>query len=114
MRHLAVGQPCPIDAVPVSRSHCSGCPAFVSFRTSNEVATVGCAWGDDVVAWLRREMAPIRRPISPRMAPGAGRRTGPRAPRTRRRPGLAPGTSFGLFVAALGVGLVLSALERPE
>jgi hypothetical protein len=101
VRHLAVGQACPMDGAVVGRAHCSGCPSFVSYRLSGDVATVGCDWGQDVAAWLRREMrrrAPAARP--PPSRPG-------------RPPGLAPGTSFGIFLAAVGVGLVLSAFERP-
>jgi hypothetical protein len=36
----------------------------------------------------------------------------PRAPKRRSR--LATGTSFGLFVAALGVGIALSAFEPAD
>ena len=109
MRHLWVGDLCPIDAAPVSRTHCSECPSFVSYRSAKGGATIGCSRGEDVVGWLRREMATGG---SHRRA-AAGRRPAPlRAP--RRRPRLAPGASFGLFVAALGVGLALSALEPAE
>ena len=109
MRHLWVGEPCPIDAAPVSRTHCSECPAFVSYRSAQGGATIGCSWGEDVAGWLRREMATGG---AHRRAAAGRRSAGPRAP--RRRPRLAPGTSFGLFVAALGVGLALSAFEPAE
>ena len=109
MRHLWVGEPCPIDAAPVGRTHCSECPAFVSYRSAKGGATIGCSWGEDVAGWLRRDMASGG---THRRAAAARRRARPRAP--MRRPRLAPGTSFGLFVAALGVGLALSALEPAE
>jgi len=102
-----------MDTVPVSRSHCSACPSFISFRSSNDVDTVGCSWGEDVAGWLRREMSVARtrqRPgAAPRRAGSGGRSVRPRVP--KRRSGFAPGTSFGLFLAALGVGIALSALE---
>lgn len=107
-----------MDATPASRTHCSECPSFVSFRSSEGIATVGCSWGEDMVAWLRHEMAVSgthRRSLSgPRRVGGGapGRLSRPRPP--RRRPGLAPGTSLGLFLAALGVGMVLSALEPTD
>jgi hypothetical protein len=116
VRHLSVGEPCPIDTAPVSRTHCSACPSFISFRSTEGVDTVGCSWGEDMVAWLRREMS-VGRPRqraggAPRRAGSGGRSVRPRAP--KRRPGFAGGTSFGLFLAALGVGIALSALEAPE
>jgi len=100
VRHLAVGLSCPMDGTLVSRSHCSACPSFVSYRATEGVATVGCGWGDDVAGWLRREM----RRAEPAPEP---------SPRTRRNTGLG-GAGFGLFLAAFGVGLVLSTLERPD
>jgi hypothetical protein len=101
VRHLSVGEPCPIDQTPASRTHCSACPSFISFRSSEGMATVGCSWGEDTAAWLRREMA-------------AGRRARPQAPKPKRRPRVAPGASFGLFLTAIGVGIALSALEATE
>jgi hypothetical protein len=116
VRHLSVGEPCPIDTTPVSRSHCSECPSFISFRSSEGVDTVGCSWGEDMTAWLRHEMT-AGRPRQrvgggPRRAGSGGRSVRPRAP--KRRTGFAPGKSFGLFLAALGVGIALSALEPAE
>ena len=109
MRHLWVGEPCPIDATPVGRTHCSECPSFVSYRAAKGGATIGCSRGEDIVGWLRREMATG----AVHQRAGAARRsTRPRAPGRRSR--LASGASFGLFVAALGVGLALSALEPAE
>ena len=105
-----------MDTVPVSRSHCSDCPSFISFRSSEGVDTVGCSWGEDMAGWLRREMSmgrPRQRVAgAPRRAGSGGRSVRPRAP--NRRTGFAPGASFGLFLAALGVGIALSALEAPE
>jgi hypothetical protein len=105
-----------MDTVPVSRSHCSDCPSFISFRSSEGVDTVGCSWGEDMAGWLRREMSAGR---ARQRAGGVSRRAGsggrsvrPRPP--NRRTGFAPGKSFGLFLAALGVGIALSALEAPE
>jgi hypothetical protein len=116
VRHLSVGEPCPIDTTPVSRTHCSVCPSFISFRSSEGVATVGCAWGEDIAGWLRREMgaARVRQRAggAPKRAGSGGRPIRPRAP--KRRPGFAAGKSFGLFVAAFGVGIALSALEPAE
>ena len=109
MRHLWVGDPCPIDATPVGRTHCSECPSFVSYRAAKGGATIGCSWDEDVVGWLRREMASGG---SHRRAAAGRRPTRSRAPRRRQR--FAPGTSFGLFVAALGVGIALSAFEPAE
>ena len=109
MRHLWVGDPCPIDATPVSRTHCSECPSFVSYRSAKGGATIGCSWGEDVAGWLRREMTTGG---SHRRAAAHRRPSRPRAP--IRRPRFAPGTSFGLFVAALGLGIALSALEPAE
>jgi hypothetical protein len=107
VRHLSVGEPCPLDATPVSRTHCSTCPSFISFRSSEGVAVVGCSWGEDIAAWLRSEMGVNRtRPARPT------RPTRPRAPKRRQR--FAPGPSFGLFLAALGVGIALSALEPAD
>lgn len=104
MRHLSVGEPCPIDATPVGRTHCSTCPSFISFRSSEGVAVVGCSWGEDIAAWLRSEMTVNRtRPARP---------TRPRAPKRRQR--FAAGTSLGLFLAALGLGIALSALEPAD
>jgi hypothetical protein len=90
-----------VDQTPASRSHCSACPSFISFRSSEGVATVGCSWGEDTAAWLRREMS-------------AGRSTRLRAPKPKRGPRFVPGASFGLFLTALGVGIALSALEASE
>jgi hypothetical protein len=90
-----------VDQTPASRSHCTGCPSFISFRSFENVETVGCSWGEDTAAWLRREMA-------------AGRPARLRAPKPKRRPRFAPGASFGLFLTALGVGIALSALEASE
>ena len=109
MRHLWVGDPCPIDAAPAGRTHCSECPAFVSYRSAKGGATIGCSWGEDTLGWLRREMSTGG---SHRRAAAGRRFARPRAP--RRRPRLAPGASFGLFVAALGVGIALSAFEPAE
>ena len=90
-----------MDQTPASRTHCSACPSFISFRSFEGVATVGCSWGEDMASWLRNEMA-------------AGRPARPRAPKPKRRPRLAPGASFGLFLTAFGVGIALSALEAVE
>ena len=90
-----------MDGAPSGRTHCSECPSFISFRSSDGVATVGCSWGDDMASWLRREML-------------ASRPARPRAPKPKRRPRFAPGASFGLFLAAFGVGIALSALEAAE
>jgi hypothetical protein len=102
-----------MDGVPVSRSHCSECPSFISFRSTEGVDTVGCSWGQDMAGWLRREMGVGRRRqragAAPRRAGSGGRPVRPRSP--GRRTGFAPGRSFGLFLAALGVGIALSALE---
>jgi hypothetical protein len=102
-----------MDSVPVSRSHCSDCPSFISFRSTEGVDTVGCSWGEDMAGWLRREMT-VGRPHQrvgavPRRAGAGGRSVRPRTP--KRRTGFAPGKSFGLFLAALGVGIALSAFE---
>jgi hypothetical protein len=102
VRHLVAGQPCPIDGAAAGRVHCSGCPSFVSYRLADDLGMVGCDWGEDVPTWLRREMrrtAPTQRPITS----AAPRRVGR----------LGAGTSLGIFLAALGVGLVVSAFERP-
>ena len=116
MRHLSVGEPCPIDMTPVSRVLCSACPSFISFRSSEDIATVGCSWGEDMAAWLRREMGTGRARQRVGGAPGragsGGRPIRPRAP--KRRPGLAQGMSFGLFLAAFGVGIALSAFDGAE
>jgi hypothetical protein len=88
--------------------HCSGCPEFISFRSSERVATVGCSWGEDTAAWLRREMAAGG---PPRRVAEASRPVRPRAP---MRPRFAPGASIGLFLTAFGVGIALSALEPSE
>jgi len=109
VRHLWVGDPCPIDATPVSRTHCSECPSFVSYRSARGGATIGCSWGEDVAGWLRREMA-----TGGSRGRAAASRRPARRHAQRRTPRLAPGTSLGLFVAALGVGLALSALEPAE
>jgi hypothetical protein len=126
VRHLAVGEGCPIDAAPTSRRHCSGCPEFVSFRSSRGVATIGCEHGQDTVSWLRREM------MTPVLALGPGdaalaKRPAIAAPRrtvSRRRTSAAPlqhrrhqgragnGPSVAMFAAAVGVGILLSALDR--
>ena len=102
-----------MDTVPVSRSHCSACPSFISFRSNEGVDTVGCSWGQDMAGWLRREMSvtrPRQRSVAaPRRAGSGGRSVRPRVP--KRRAGFAPGASFGLFLAALGVGIALSAFE---
>ena len=90
-----------MDQTPASRTQCSECPSFISFRSSEGVATVGCSWGEDMASWLRLEMA-------------TGRTARPRAPKPKRRPRLAVGASFGLFLTAFGVGIALSALEAPE
>ena len=102
-----------MDTVPVSRSHCSECPSFISFRSSDGVDIVGCSWGEDMAGWLRREMS-VGRPrprvgTMPRRAGSGGRSVRPRPP--KRRTGFAAGKSFGLFLAALGVGIALSAFE---
>jgi hypothetical protein len=115
VRHISVGQPCPVDSTPTSRAWCSGCPEFVSYRSRDGVATVGCRSGEDVAGWLRREMS------HPDIAPWlrrqmAGRSGSTTTPSTRAmlpvrsRPML--GGSVGVFLAAVGVGLLLSALER--
>jgi hypothetical protein len=106
VRHLAVGEACPINGAAVSRVLCSTCPEFVSYRSVDGVATVGCRWGEDVASWLRREMASAPLPDDPPAAPGAigG------AERSHR--GLTGGISLAILVAAFGVGLALSAYER--
>ena len=108
MRHLAVGQACPMDGATVTRSHCSGCPSFVSFRAVQEVATVGCDWGDDVAGWLRREMSQSHGPLDGRSRAMVAARPAPQV----RTAGPGAGV-VGLFLAAFGVGIALSALERP-
>ncbi|HSK52990.1 MAG TPA: hypothetical protein VLA44_09555 [Clostridia bacterium] len=122
MRHIAVGEPCPIDATPVGRTHCSACPWFVSFRSGDGVATVGCSWGEDVAAWLRREMSvsttagggPLDAPLAGRDSAFARRLRRPRSPRVRSRSSFGAGASLGIFIAAVGMGLALSALERSD
>jgi hypothetical protein len=91
-----------MDGVAAGRVHCSGCPSFVSYRLADGHGTVGCDWGEDVPAWLRREMrrvAPTQRPVVSAIPRRVGR--------------LGAGASIGIFLAALGVGLVVSAFERP-
>jgi hypothetical protein len=114
-----MGEPCPIDAAPAGRIHCSTCPSFVSFRSSDGVATVGCASDEDVAGWLRREMGAVpgggaQAPLAGRDSDFARRHRRPRAPRIRPRGTLRTGASLGLVVADFGVGLVLSAFERPD
>ena len=113
VRHLAVGESCPIDGATVSRTMCSACPSFVSYRASAGTATVGCRWGEDVAGWLRREMD------GPGPQPGATFAHGRDRHRQSRaagwvRGGLAASTSFAIFLTAFGVGLVLAAFERPD
>ena len=115
MRHLAVGQACPMDGATVTRSHCSGCPSFVSFRMTNERATVGCDWGDDVTAWLRREMrteghATDGRTEARAAVPARRRRIAASTAGQPRR----PASPIGFFLAALGIGIALSAWDRPS
>lgn len=74
MKHLTAGVPCPMDRKPTSRSVCSKCPHFVSFRTfirpnDASVSTIGCSYGTDVNDWLRREFAA---PTSPAQRPTLG------------------------------------------
>jgi hypothetical protein len=62
MRHLSLddNDPCPLDERPARRSVCQHCPFFVSYRLVEgsdglRRATVGCAQGADVGAWLRSQ-----------------------------------------------------------
>ena len=104
MRHLAVAEPCPIDRRAVGRRTCSSCSHFVSFRSTDAVDTVGCSWGEDTIAWLRREMAapPPAAPARTGAAPGAGRTMTARA----------DGAALAVVAAAVGLGLLLSAFNR--
>ena len=100
-----------MDGAVVTRSHCAPCPSFVSFRISTDVGTVGCDWGQDMTGWLRREMSrrhdnlPVARAARSVPAPFGPRRTG--SP-------LGAGAAFGIFLAAFGVGVAMSALEKPS
>jgi hypothetical protein len=116
VRHLAVGQACPMDGATVTRSHCSGCPSFVSFRMTDERAAVGCDWGEDVAQWLRRAMhaegGPTPDRAEGRVSAGApGARTV--APVRGGQP-FRTGASIGFFLAAFGLGIALSGWERPS
>ncbi|MFL5779433.1 MAG: hypothetical protein ACJ761_10910 [Chloroflexota bacterium] len=137
MRHLLVGQPCPIDATPASRRHCEACPEFVSYRSSAGISTIGCEYGQNVVGWLRREMTP-RMLSSGEVKPVASARPLRATPRSRTRPavrnqpraatydrrsirggrraenraGSGHGHSLAAFAAAVGLGILLSALDR--
>ena len=109
MRHLAVAEPCPIDRRAVGRRACSECTHFVSFRSSAELDTIGCSWGEDTIDWLRREMTPLaaRHVTADRSTTG----------RIVRRPGAVPvrtsdGTALAVVAAAVGIGLLLSAMNR--
>jgi hypothetical protein len=105
-----------MDGATVTRSHCSGCPSFVSFRMTNERAMVGCDWGNDVTAWLRREMRSDGQAtegrIEARAAAAAVRR--PRVATARPGQPRRAGSSVGFFLAALGIGIALSAWDRPS
>lgn len=98
-----------MDGAVVTRSHCAPCPSFVSFRISADVGTIGCDWGDDMAGWLRREMGQRDSNLPTR----AMRRTpSPLAP---RRSGTSlGGAALGLFLAAFGVGIAMSAFEKPS
>ena len=98
-----------MDGAVVTRSHCSACPSFVSFRLALETATIGCDWGQDVAAWLRHEMST---PNGPARAGTASRVPAPRPPARRPAQPLTA-SAVGIFLAAFGVGLALSAWERP-
>lgn len=75
MKHLTAGDPCPMDATPTTRSNCSKCPHFISYRGwigvngRDNVATIGCNYGADVDGWLRREFAA---PTTPAQRPTLG------------------------------------------
>jgi hypothetical protein len=108
-----------MDGATVTRSHCSGCPSFVSFRITNERAMVGCDWGDDVTGWLRREMraggsSAERRPEGRPAAVRAADRPIHPLRRGDIRPSqpLRHGSPIGFFLAAFGLGIALTAWDR--
>lgn len=100
-----------MDGAVVTRSHCAPCPSFVSFRVSVDVGTIGCDWGDDMTGWLRREMSRRDRNVPTR---AVTRRMPASVERRRSGASFALSASFGVFLAAFGVGLAMSAFEKPS
>lgn len=105
MRHLAVAEPCPMDRRPVGRRTCSSCSHFVSFRSSEALDTIGCAWNEDTVGWLRRQM-------TPGVVPGDARRAVAAAGDRRASAVRSDGAALAVVAAAVGIGLLLSAFNR--
>jgi hypothetical protein len=126
VHHRAVGQPCPIDGTPVERRHCSACTHFVSFRSSDGIDTIGCTWGQDMSAWLRTEMSTDSASGRGSRLTGTSQRALPARSSFRPAPPRPPagairtpirasgGGRLAMLACAIGLGLFLSALDRPS